>query len=54
MPPNCADMAGRRIVYLASFIGCLVFYYFYREWLSWLFLVAVGALPWLSLQPQAV
>ena len=49
MPPSCADMAGRRIVYLASFIGCLVFYYFYREWLSWLFLVAVGALPWLSL-----
>ena len=42
-------MAGRRIVYLASVIGCLVFYYFYREWLSWLFLVAIVALPWFSL-----
>ena len=26
-----------------------MFYYFYREWLSWLFLIAVIALPWLSL-----
>ena len=42
-------MAGRRIVYLASVIGCLVFYYFYREWLSWLFLTILVALPWLSL-----
>ena len=42
-------MAGRRIVYLASLAGCLVFYYFYREWLSWLFLTAMVALPWLSL-----
>ena len=42
-------MAGRRIVYLASLIGCLVFYYFYREWLSWLFLMALVALPWLPL-----
>ena len=42
-------MAGRRIIYLASLAGCLVFYYFYREWLSWLFLMAIVALPWLSL-----
>lgn len=42
-------MAGRRIVYLASLIGCLAFYYFYREWLSWLFLMAIIALPWFSL-----
>lgn len=42
-------MAGRRIIYLASLLGCLVFYYFYREWLSWLFLMTVGALPWFSL-----
>ena len=42
-------MAGRRIIYLASLIGCLVFYYFYREWLSWLFLMAILFLPWLSL-----
>lgn len=42
-------MAGRRIVYLASLTGCLVFYYFYREWISWLFLSIMSALPWLSL-----
>ena len=42
-------MAGRRIIYLTSLIGCLVFYYFYREWLSWLFLMAILFLPWLSL-----
>lgn len=42
-------MAGRRIIYLASVIGCLVFYYFYREWLSWLFLMFILALPWFSL-----
>ena len=42
-------MAGRRIIYLVSLLGCLVFYYFYREWLSWLFLMTVGALPWFSL-----
>ena len=37
------------MIYLASLIGCLVFYYFYREWLSWLFLMALLFLPWLSL-----
>lgn len=42
-------MAGRRSIYLASVAGCLVFYYFYREWLSWLFLTVIAALPWLSL-----
>ena len=42
-------MTGRRLIYLASLAGCLVFYYFYREWLSWLFLMCVVFLPWLSL-----
>ena len=42
-------MASRRIVYLASLVGCLVFYYFYREWLSWLLLMCILFLPVLSL-----
>lgn len=42
-------MAGRRIIYLASFCGCLVFYYFYREWMAWLLLLTIAALPWFSL-----
>lgn len=42
-------MAGRRIVYLVSLIGCLVFYYFYREWLSWFLLMGILFLPILSL-----
>lgn len=39
----------RRIVYLAALSGCLVFYCVYREWFSWLILVAVALLPWFSL-----
>ena len=42
-------MWKRRSLYLASLIGCLVFYGFYREWFSWLALVAVLLLPWFSL-----
>ena len=42
-------MAGRRIVYLATLLGCLVFYYFYREWFSWFALTLVFLLPFLSL-----
>lgn len=42
-------MWGRRIAYLASLLGCLVFYGFYREWFSWVLLMAVVLLPWLSL-----
>lgn len=42
-------MWGRRIGYLASLLGCLVFYGFYREWFSWFVLVAVVSLPWFSL-----
>lgn len=42
-------MWGRRIVYLLGLLGSVVFYGFYREWFSWLALVAVFLLPWFSL-----
>ena len=42
-------MWGKRIVYLATLLFCLVFYGFYREWFSWFLLVTVVALPWFSL-----
>ena len=42
-------MAERRIVYLALLAGALVFYWAYREWLSWLLLMALVWLPWFSL-----
>ena len=42
-------MRGRRIAYPVVFLGCLVFYGFYREWFSWFALVAVTLLPWFSL-----
>lgn len=42
-------MWGRRIAYLVTLLGCLVFYGFYREWFSWFLLLAVVFLPWFSL-----
>lgn len=42
-------MWGRRIGYLAALLGCLVFYVFYREWISWILLLTVVFLPLLSL-----
>ena len=42
-------MAERRLIYLAAAFGCLVFYWAYREWLSWVFLMVTLGLPWLSL-----
>ena len=42
-------MWGRRIAYLTALTGCLVFYVFYQEWISWIALLTVGLLPWLSL-----
>ena len=42
-------MIGRRILYLGALAGCLVFYFCYQQWLSWLLLLAVVILPWLSL-----
>ena len=49
MPPDSADMAGRRLIYLAALAGSVVFYIAYGQWLSWLVLVIVLALPWFSL-----
>ena len=42
-------MAERRLIYLAAAFGCLVFYWAYREWLSWVFLMVALWLPLLSL-----
>lgn len=42
-------MAGKRISYLCVVLACTVFYLAYQEWLSWLALVGVLGLPWLSL-----
>ena len=42
-------MIGRRIVYLGVLAGCLVFYFCYQQWLSWILLLMVLILPWLSL-----
>ena len=36
-------------MYLAVLEGCLVFFVAYREWFSWVALVAVLCLPWFSL-----
>ena len=42
-------MAVRRTLWLSVQILCIVFYWAYREWLSWLLLMAAVSLPWLSL-----
>ena len=42
-------MAGRRTVYLIALMGSVVFYWAYREWLSYFFLMAILWLPWFSL-----
>lgn len=42
-------MAGRRILYLAVLALCTVFYIAYGQWLAWLILLTVLALPWFSL-----
>ena len=42
-------MAGRRLAYLATVASCFVFYIAYGQWLSWLILLTVLALPWFSL-----
>ena len=42
-------MAERRLLYLTAAFGCLVFYWAYREWLSWVFLMVTLGLPWVSL-----
>ena len=42
-------MAANRISYLTTLLGAVVFFWAYREWLSWMILVLVVVLPWLSL-----
>ena len=42
-------MAAKRLGYLAALSGCIVFYLAYGEWFSWLLLVLMLLLPWLSL-----
>jgi uncharacterized protein (DUF58 family) len=42
-------MVKRWLQYLAALACCLVFYFSYREWFSYILLLAVLALPWLSL-----
>ena len=42
-------MAGRRILYLATLLGSLVFCYFYQEWFAVFLLTGVVLLPVLSL-----
>lgn len=38
-------MIKRWILYLTAWIGCLIFYYAYDQWLGWVLLAAVSALP---------
>lgn len=42
-------MAGRRLIYLTVLSGCGIFYIAYGEWFSYLALMLVLMLPWLSL-----
>ena len=49
MLPNCADMAGKRLLYLTVLGICAVFYIAYGQWLSWIILLTVLGFPWLSL-----
>lgn len=42
-------MAGRRLLYLTIAAFCGVFYIAYGQWLAYLILMAVLALPWFSL-----
>jgi len=42
-------MTVRRILYLEALVGCLMFYFAYQKWFSWIVFVCVLALPWLSL-----
>lgn len=42
-------MAGRRILYLLVWVGCMVFFWAYQQWFSWFALMAVIALPLFSL-----
>lgn len=41
-------MLGRRMLYLIALLGGLVFYWAYREWLSWVFLLLLLLVPLFS------
>ena len=42
-------MVRRRLLWLTCFVGSVVFYWAYREWLSWLIVMVVVFLPAVSL-----
>ena len=42
-------MAYRRLIYLTVLAGCFVLYIAYGQWLAWIILLWVAAMPWLSL-----
>ena len=42
-------MLKRWMLYLAVWVGCLIFYYAYGQWLGWVLLAAVSVLPVCSL-----
>lgn len=42
-------MIRRILLYLAVLTGCLIFYDFHRQWLAWLLLLSVAALPAISI-----
>lgn len=42
-------MWGRRVVYLLSWLGCVLFYYSYQPWFSWFLLIFMVILPIFSL-----
>lgn len=49
MLPSCADMTGKRLLYLTVLGACFVFYIAYGQWLSWIILLTILGVPWLSL-----
>ncbi|MBQ9148190.1 MAG: DUF58 domain-containing protein [Oscillospiraceae bacterium] len=42
-------MTGRRFLYLTALVCCLVFYIAYQGWVSWILLLTMLGIPWLSL-----
>jgi len=42
-------MLIRRLYYLLAAAACVMFYFSYQKWFSWIVLIAVLALPWFSL-----
>lgn len=42
-------MIKRWLAYLTAWVGCLIFYYAYGQWIGWVLLAAVSSLPVCSL-----